>query len=253
MSNSPLYHLIFMFPSSQNMDDDEYKEASSRKRVRGSYYSRRYRPRYALTRYVAPRKSRNSGWIRPVHKFKQTITGSSMLFGNDNISQVAAAQNIATYFTLLMCGNSGQITSLYDVYRIRKIVFKMYPQINFVASPDTAALAATSGCIATLVDTDDGTALANLAEHMQYDSCRVQSCHTMKPIIRTFVPKTQGLTYDGASQVGTSVNSNQWIDCGVPGARYYGVKIFVEPRASAGSAQIWRTFADIYIECKDVR
>lgn len=232
--------------------DEEFKEAPvSRKRVRGSYYSRRYRPRYAL---VAPRKSRfRSPWIRPVHKFKQTITGSVMLFGNDNISQVAAAQNIATYFSLSMCGNSGQITSLYDVYRIRKVVFKMYPQINFVASVDSVAAVSTSGCIATLVDTDDGTALASLAEHMQYDSCRVQGAHTMTPIIRTIYPKTQGLTYDGATQVGSSEPNTKWIDCGVPGARYYGVKIHVEPRFSQGSAQVWRVFADLYIECKDVR
>ena len=234
--------------------DEEFKdEPSSRKRTRGSYYSRRNRPRFALSRYVRPRKSRYSQYVRPVHKFKQTITGSSMLFGNDNISQVAAAQNIVTYFTLQMCGNSGQITSLYDVYRIRKIVFKMYPQINFVASPDTAAAAAASGCVATLVDTDDAIALANLADYMQYDSCKVQNCHSMRPIIRTIYPKTSGLTYDGATVVGSSVANTQWIDCGVPGARYYGVKIFVEPRASAGTAQVWRTFADIYLECKDVR
>lgn len=240
---------------SQNMfDEEEFKEAPiSRKRNRGSYYSRRNRPRYALTRYVAPRKSRNSGFIRPIHRFKQTITGSTMLFGNDNISQVASAQNLATYFNLLMCGNSGQITSMYDVYRIRKIVFKMYPQVVFTATPDTASTASATGCIATLVDTDDATALAALTDYMQYDSCKVQSCHTMKPIIRTIYPKTQGLTYDGASQVGTSVSNTQWIDCGVPGARYYGIKIFVEPYASTGTKQIWRTFADVYIECRDVR
>lgn len=233
-----------------SMNVEEYKyDEPSRKRTR----SRKYGASKRSKRYSKSRRVPRSFMRGTVHKFKQTITGSTMLFGNDTINQTAAAQHLTTYFSLSMAGNSGAISSMFDRYRITKIVFKMLPQGQFVATKDVAAAASNSGAVAALVDTDDSTALTTFDQYLQYDTVKYQQTHCQRPVVLTFRPNTQTIVFDGASSIGSPVSCWKWIDMANVTARYYGVKIYVDPYASAGTAQFWRVFADIYIECKDLR
>lgn len=239
---------------SQNMDFDEKDDQPvSSKRRRGSYVVSRKRRRSSSRKRVSftPRSFGNQ-----IFRYRQTVSGSQIgAILNNNISQLVAGQGFMVDFQLANLPQVATFTALYDSYRIRKVVFRMYPQKQYMVTPDTVAGGLpVSGSILTAIDHDGGASPASVNDMMQYSTCKMQNVFTFKPIIRTVFPNANGGVSDGAAIVEASNLSNKtWINCSRTGIPYNAIAVYVEGYASATTAQSWRVFADYYIEFKGVR
>lgn len=247
---------MYAIESSQNMDFDEKDDQPvySSKRRRGTYTSTRKRRRSSSKKRVSFFSPKAFG--AQIFRYRQTVSGSQIgAILNNNISQLVAGQGFMLDFQLANLPQVATFTALYDAYRIRKVVFRMYPQKQYMVTPDTLAGGLpVSGSILTALDHDGGASPASVNDMMQYSTCKMQNVFTFKPIIRTVYPNPNGGVSDGGAIVAASNLSNKtWINCSRTGIPYNGIAVYVEGYASATTAQSWRVFADYYIEFKGVR
>ena len=198
--------------------------------------------------------TRGLKWSTSVVRIKQTVTGAAINgLVSDNVAQLVGVQDLALYFNLAQCSQAATFGALFDMYRIRKIVIKFLPQCQYVSTPDTLTIPTPSGALITVVDNDDATPLASLGAYMEYDNCQFHQSHEMTPTVRTIYPKIAGSAYRGAFTGYTNLPNSTWIDMGTNDVQYYGLKFRVEPYATSGTKQLWRVFADYYLEFKHVR
>lgn len=231
------------------MDVEEYKyDQPSRKRK----YAQKSRPKRFRRYSRVPRPLNGKG---QVHIFKQTITGVSMAFANDNFSQLVAGQGFMIYVTLNMFPQGASFAGLFDLYRIKKLTLRLMPQKLFVVDASIAA-SGPSGAIVTAIDTDGTAAPLNLNDILQYDSCKMQQCHNTRPIIRTCTPKTLGYAFDPVlpgPRAAASFRNSQWLDTSLRDVAYYGFPLWIEPYNSVQTSQSWRVFMDVILHTKNVR
>lgn len=191
-----------------------------------------------------------------VFRYRQSVSGQTISgIANNNISQLVGPQGFMATFALQDTAQSATFTALYDSYRIRKVVLRLYPQKQYHVTPDTivGGLPVT-GAILTAIDHDGGAVPAAIGDVMQYSTCQMQNVYTQDPIVRTVYPNPNGGVYNGVVIAQASNLSNTtWINCSQPGVPYNGIAIYVEGYASAVTPQSWRIFADYYIEFKGVR
>ena len=212
-----------------------------------SYSSKRQRKAY-------PKMPKSVKWTTQIVRAKQSVTGGAINgILNDNISQLVGVQDFGVFFTLDQTPNAAAFGTLFDQYRIRKVVLKFLPQTQFVSTPDTLAAPAASGALVYVTDQDDATPLTSLNAYLEYDECMMHQSHDQRPIIKTIYPKLAGSAYRGAFTGYTNLPNTTWLDMANRDIQYYGCKFRVEPRATSGCTQIWRVFADFYIEFKHFR
>lgn len=155
----------------------------------------------------------------------------------------------ANYFTLNDCDQVATFTALFDQYRITYIELTFRPNFN-IAQMDQATTTYYGG-IFTVIDDDDATAPASVAELRQFQSCEWHDSY--KGFKMGFVPHIALAAYSGTfASYGN--RAKQWIDCNSPAVQHYGLKIAI-PHGDAGqnSVQTWTVIAKYYLEFKNVR
>lgn len=179
----------------------------------------------------------------------QTSSGLSNSSGSPALwtvstTAVASVQYFSFSFTFALSDlvNMSQYTTLFDMYRIDRVVVKVFPIANFVSQESTqsAVQSATGGWLHWAQDYDDATlptasdvGIDSLRQHKAYKMCNIHKSSCLTQRIR---PRMAMAAYGtGAFTSYTNVKPN-WIDSNSPGVAHYGLKgIFeiVNPAAAA--------------------
>lgn len=137
-------------------------------------------------------------------------------------------------------------TSLYDMYKIRKVVFKIIPKFSEVALSGGTTNNANLQQIHSAIDYDDGVAPASINTLCQYQSHRMTRGYAVHT--RTLVPKVQTTV----SGLNTAPKANQWIDCDQAGIVHNGVKYIIPAAAQAGTTLYYDCEITMYLSMKNV-
>lgn len=180
-----------------------------------------------------------------IHHFKRTWVASDTL-----PIQASGAYGKGLYFTFGAMDSVSEFTTLFDQYRMNKIVVKFIP--NFTGSdlnPGTTALSLPN--VHSVIDYDSAADPATLADLLQYNTYRLHkraSCFTRK--------WTPGMLLDGDS-AGTATASvlkfKQWVDMAYTSVRFYGLRTWIEAAGATVTSAKYQIYVTYYFSCKGLR
>jgi hypothetical protein len=135
------------------------------------------------------------------------------------------AQVIST-LTTQCTDNLSALTGLFDQYRFDCIEVWITPNQNALAQQ----IFATNPNLHSVIDYDDGTALAGIGAADAYSShIRSEPYEKQR---RCFKPRIAYAAYSGAFTSHANQSAG-WIDCGSPDVEHYGIKLICEPDGNA--------------------
>lgn len=181
------------------------------RRFRRSRVPRR-RPRRTRRMY---RRRRS---VAVVHRFKRIADLGTV--GCSNIGLLS----YATSFSISQLPNVSEFTSLYDNYRIEKVVFRMRPYWTDLSVSGTTVQSYALAPIYTAIDLDSAALPASTATLRQYSTCRSHTA--LRPITRVLRPRPLTEIYESA--LGTSyalAPKNVWLDTARTSVPHYGIKV----------------------------
>lgn len=178
---------------------------------------RRRAPRRAMIRRrrLARRPMRRPMRPSNIHHFKRTAFYSGLIAGStlSDVSGGFIAQ-------LSQVPNFGEFTSLFDMYRINGVRWRISPRAN------SAEVGSNQGLIKlfTAIDYDDITT-PSLPDMLQYESLKVSQSD--KEHVRYVKPRIANQVYQ--TGVGTGYGSTRgWIDCQNTTVAHYGLKYLLQ-------------------------
>lgn len=217
-------------------------------------YFRRRRPvrrrRFINRKYSKFVKKAISGKI---YRFKRSVDGATINTGLSRIiTQGAGLQHFGFYFTLADVPGSTEFTSLFDQYRINKVVMRFMPMINVNnVQPVAGASVTNPGLMGTVIDHDDVSTLATITDYEQYQTWKCQPAISLRTHTRVIRPRIAVGAYAGAFT--SYANTKGWIDCGSPNVQHYGLKFYMDAYGNANAAQTYQVMATYYLSFRDVR
>lgn len=171
--------------------------------------------------------------LRRRRNFRNQIVHAKMVLPLAEVASLDSSGHLSVNYTI----RAGQFTdfasyaTLYDVYRINKVVFVFYPAYNTYVQNATAATAnsGTQVRFLTAVDYDDDTLFATFGEGLQHWNAKVHLLSHGGKIAVKFTPATLGVVQSvNDSGVASNVASNQqfkqWMDTLQTQLAYRGLK-----------------------------
>ena len=153
-------------------------------------------------------------------------------------------------FALEHLPNYTEFTTLFDQYRINKVVCKFIPtanQLNVNTAPNTV----TVPQIYTVTDYDSATSPSTVNEMMEYATVKAVSSN--KPFTRVLVPRTASPIFrSGVTAAYMQNPARQWIDCNYHDVPHYGIRYYLMP-SLANYSFVYRVEAVFYFTCKSLR
>lgn len=201
---------------------------------------RRYtrRPRRMMRR---PRRTLSKRSLN-VHHFKRTFTLT------DVNSSSAGNQFFGYSFNLTQLPNFAEFTSLFDAYRINKILVKFVPNHN---SSDVGVTAQNIPNFHSVLDYNDATAPASLNQMYEYANWKMTRGTAIHK--RIFRPTTLDSVDTGSGAVSSSNPQwKQWINTGNANVNHYGLKVGIEISQATYDIS-WRPYITVYLSCKSVK
>lgn len=232
-----------------------------------SSYARKRRGR-KTTRRVFRRVPRGLGRLgRPnIYHYKQKLDGSFLNGGFLNglpwtpartIAQLGSASNYGFEFRVGDLPQWSIFSSLYDMYRLNKIVFELIPMATVNTMGSTGGgTTANSGMIASVIDYDNGsTTLSSLSEYEQYSNCKTTPVVMQnRRVKRVWTPHINiGALASGGGNVGAVNRAKQWIDCTQSTISHHGLKFYIDLYPSVNQVQTWAVYCTYYVSFKSVR
>lgn len=203
----------------------------------------------ALTKYksraAAPIPKYNM--LSKIHLFKVNVGYNSLTF---DPSQDYTSTGI--YFRLTDLPNVSEIATLFDCYKINKIVINVTPTWNQTDKPVNAG-SPIIPYIATAIDYNDITPVANLNDLREYYTFkRTQGFRSHR---RTIYPKLRVLAYESGGGSGYMQSKPRYISTDDVTVPHYGIKIWMENGGISSSGNPWaaRVDATIYFTCKNTK
>jgi hypothetical protein len=154
--------------------------------------------------------------------------------------------------------NYTEFTSLFDAYKISHVKALFIWDMNSAAPVSAVGGVQTNFIpnLLTVLDNDDATPLASVADYCQYESFKVTRLD--RPVTISFVPKVAGAIYAGGAFTGYSRPAvAPWIDAATVNAESYGLKYAVNGGMEGGAGTRQLGELSIYwtytLQCKDVR
>lgn len=188
----------------------------------------------------------------------QQNTATTALVCTGTGTDTIAYGSVSTYFSLNDVPDVAEFTSLFDQYKISKVMIKIIPcQTSSLTSDGTNGNAL--GVIwHDLVDVDDATAptateagLNDMREYQNYRSINLYK--NGKSITRVIKPHIAYGAYSGAFTSYANQKSG-WIDCGSPTVQHYGYKALAEIFSeSNGAYSMFKVETTYYLKFKNVR
>lgn len=189
---------------------------------------RRLRRRMRIRRPLT-RRSINS------HHFKRTFIGEILSSGT--------SASFAGYsVNLSQLPNYTEFTTLFDQYRINKVVVKFVPSFT----QDTIGSTEITPNLQSVIDYNDvttPTATSELLQYQSYRRTRGNQTHT-----RVFTPSTLVDISDTAS----SPKWKQWLSTANATLPHFGLKVALDATVVAGSAYYLPYFT-VYLSCRSVK
>lgn len=220
-----------------------------RRRMKKQVRRRKYRLRRGRLR-LYKRMNRQG-----LFHMKQTVNGSTIAcFGSRTISQGLLANNYGVEFRFRDIPQHGTLASIWDQYRINKIVFTLIPManVNTVGSIQTL----NHGVVASVIDYDNaGQPLAALDQYEQYTNCKISPVVRGARHTRVFRPRVNyGVQNQGGSILAGGNRGKQWLDCSLVDIVHNGIKLYVDPFpvGTPGAAQTFQIFCKYYISFRNV-
>lgn len=207
---------------------------------RPTYRRRRLtrRPRRMMRRRMYRRKPRLSSL--KVHHFKRTITFDPIISQTTNSFGAYA-------FQFNQLPNFSEFTSLYDSYRINKIVIRYVPNINSANSGSTPM-----SQFHTVLDYNDATPLTLLNTAFEYQNWKMTRGATVHA--RTWTPSI----LDGVGNSGGVSPSfvkpayKQWIATSSTDIPHFGLKWVCEATTNVSDID-YRPYVSVYFSCKSTK
>lgn len=198
----------------------------------------RRRRRFTRIPHRMPNQAHN------VHHFKRVYKHSTSL-----VLSSAGASSGALNMTFNMLPNYTELTSLFDQYRINKLVYRFVPTFS-----DGSLTASSGTCIPNLhivKDYDDSTDPTNTTTLMQYPNYQMWPSHKQRSI--KFTPAVLSDFMEGAGTA-TGPKFKQWINLANTAVEHRGIKYYLEqaPGIQASTFYI-NIFVYVYFSCKGVR
>lgn len=192
---------------------------------------------------------------RPFY-YKQAIDGSMIRgIGARTISQQAGIFTRGLEFNADQLPNWSALSALYDQYCITKIVLKFTPMVNVNnVQPLAGSTLGNPGIFATVLDYDDPTNPATLAELQQYQTFKSSPVMSTRVHKRVFVPgtKVDVISFGGG---GTLANTKKrlWLDCSAGNISHYGLKLYMDQYANFNASATYQVEGFMYIKFRNVR
>lgn len=173
-----------------------------------------------------------------IHHFKRTYHDTGIIVSNSGAA--VGARN----FTFDKLPGYTEFTSLYDEYRINKVVYKFIPNYTGVdMNPLSTALSMCN--FHSILDFDDSTAPAGFTEILQYPSYKMTRGNRMHT--RAFTP---AISFEVGGNIGYSIKYKQWINCSNITVPHRGIKYVVDQSTATGTFNVITT---VYFSMKGVR
>lgn len=198
--------------------------------------------------------------IAQIHKFHQAVDGSyNPNFNLRYVSQIVTAQSIGASFRLSDLPQSASFVALFDQYRITKVRVDFIPMSNssVVSGPGGTAGSIqginNAGLIATVIDYDDNAGIG-FAAMQEYESFKVTPAISSRTHSVTLVPRIAMAAYGVGAFTSYAIGPRgQWVDVASPAIEHYGMKMYIDPYASALAGQTWQIMLYYDIEFRFVR
>lgn len=184
-----------------------------------------------------------------------SVTGGLGYFVGPGASALDAA--FALQFSLNDLAQTSQWSVLYDAYRIKRVLVRMYP--DGTVAPQCSSLGAASTATAkienlhTVIDYDDQNTLSSLAAAMEYESFAItRACD---PLEIEFGPRVAETVFrTGVTSGYAQPKSAVWLDMATTDVPHYGLKGYVVSTGAAQNIQnVWTVYVTAEIEFKQVK
>lgn len=156
-------------------------------------------------------------------------------FGTASGSFLSGTQQVGfgMVFRLSQAAVTTDLTSLFDNYRIKKVVLRFNPLINSAPGDNTALTGGTSPLSINALpmlhvapDFDDSNAPTAIETVLQ--NSYAKSYRLDKPFTITLTPRAQSVvTATGATTAGGLAPAGQWFDCQSPDIDHHGLKMWL--------------------------
>lgn len=216
--------------------------------VRRKYKRSIFRRRPKTSRYARKRMYKRMVKKTAVHTYRRMFNWGTIPISTD--------QHTAITFRLNMMPNYSEFQSMYDQYKVKKIIFRLERPFtsNALDGGTSGNTSTTAKFIRCVHDYDSGNALTTEAEYLQYGNIKSYPSVGVKPIKIVLYPKIQNAVFRNDSfntYANTTVNP-QWIDVANPDVNHYGIRLFT-PQLALGNDQSYRLFATVILQCKNTR
>lgn len=165
-----------------------------------------------------------------------------------NIAVTGTAVVHALSFSLSDIPNSSEFTSLFQAYRLNKIVVRIQPKFNVGNSTGTIA----APQIVTAIDYNDDNAGFTRAQLLEYSTHRLH--FGFRPMIRKFTPAIEGALLGATNAVVSGVQKfKQWVDTSAHDVKQFGFKVIFDPLAANTVTYNYDIYATTYFSCKQLQ
>lgn len=196
---------------------------------------------------------------RQVHMYKRTFRVGDFVANYNATTGVTTPINVPLSFSLNQIPAFGELTSLYDQYKITGVRVNIQPLLTegIASAVSGSTLIYGFPKLSTVIDYDDSTTPADENVYLQYGS--LKQSPAFKEHKRFFKPKVRVGGLDTGAIVNPVVSTNaQWIDVGYPAVPHYGLKMFHPGPIASGTPVVsssiaYSVYATLYIACKNVR
>lgn len=207
----------------------------------------RFRRGRRFRRRIAKRRSIKS-YSASFHRFKRTVL-------KHTLHMIAGIGDVpyAMYFKLDDLPNYTEFASLYDSYRIDKVVLHFVPT-STVAEPEGTASSSTTSMV-VYNDHDDAVNPSSQADAMERQGHRlINLTNSSRGFIKHTVRPRAAMGSGNAIMTG----KYQWFDCGVPTTPFYGVKLWIHQATNTNvtadcPAFTMQIYATYYLSLKTYR
>lgn len=217
------------------------------RKYRKRLFRRRPKTSWAARKRMYKRMSKRT----KIHTFRRVCQTNNISIASDNIFALTPQ--------LADLPNSSEFTTLYDQYKIKKVIYRIEKPFTNNSLDSSGSVVGntytTNKFIRVVHDYDGGTLPTSENQFFEYDNMKSYSACGVKPIRITLYPKVLNSVFlnDTATNTAIAVAKPQWLDVAYPNVKHYGLKLFCPQLASTGNSQFLRIIATYIIQCKNTR
>lgn len=126
--------------------------------------------------------------------------------------------------------NSTEFTSLFDLYRIAKVEFRLLFNANMIQVQATVPMNPIR--YATVIDYNSAGSLASLNDAREFKTCQIKMFPFDNEEERVLAPRFISVIEDSALSVVAGGSQTGWLNTSVASVPHYGVRYFVEQLTS---------------------